>query len=157
MLRTETTTIEGKEVTVTEFPARYKLMYSLKLAKLLPPLLKQVGSIVDALKNATGEDFKEALAGGDGIDKLLDTDLNSFDLSALAEAIDGVLDVMTPEEVFSFLEKFLGFTFVDNQNAGEKFDAVFEGEFTFIFKVVAFTFKVNNFFGKGLFGKPLQK
>ncbi len=159
MLKQETTKIGGRTVVVTEFPARFKLVYGAKLMKLLPPLIRNVQKIYKSVEGLVGD---EKVLNGLNIsdltvEKLLSTDLDiskllEVDAGPVADAVEQILDVMTGEEILEFMTKLLEFTYVDNVNASSQFDDVFGQNVWESFSVAVFTIKVNGFFPKGFTG-----
>lgn len=137
MIETKEKTIDGRKITVTQFPGRRGLKLKTKLAKLLGP------SIFTALKSVSGK--------GD----LLDKDVN---LETAGEAIEKLLEKVDENSWENLIFELLSMTRINSQEiTAELFDAEFAGSFVTLYKIVAFVLEVNYKDFLGLTGIGLSK
>lgn len=134
MIETKHKSIDGKRVTVSQFPARRALALKIKLLKLFGPALAQMLGKV------------KSLTGG----KLLDGSLDEF-----SPAIDKLTAAMEPDQFVDLVMELLAMTRIDDKEATSNFDMDFAGNLPFMYKVLFFVLEVNfgNFFGKSGIGK----
>jgi len=135
MVKTETKTIDGHEITVTQYTAREGLAIFTKLGKLLSPALNELYKVDDLTK--------------------IDTEGAGNILPALSVVLNGLSET----EFTPFILRILRSTFIDKKNVTEEiFDMEFAGKYTLLFKVVGFALEVNfkDFFGAGGIGSLRQ-
>lgn len=141
MIKTERTTIDGREVIVVQLTARRSLALKTKLIKLLGPAITKL------------------LAGSKGAPKLE----KEIDLNQLSPAIETLVSQLDPTVFFNLVVECLSNTRVSVNTPDQPltmldvteqtFDTIFSGELVTMYKVLWFALRVNyaDFFGmKGI-------
>ena len=138
MIETKDKTIDGKKITVTQFPGRIGLNLKTKISKLVGP------TIFTALKSISGTGKK-----------FMDKDV---DLETAAIAIEKFLERVEPDSWESLIFEILNMTRINNQEiTPEIFDIEFAGSFVTLYKIIAFVLEVNYKDFLGLTGIGLSK
>lgn len=119
-----TTTIEGLEFAVIEFPATEGLRLLTTLTKLL------AGPVAAAL---------EALPPG-GLARLLDQEMN---FSLVGKAVGALSDRLDEDQVDELVKRLLACTYLDGKEVRPQFDVLFQGRYTTLFKLVWYVLRVN--------------
>lgn len=139
MLETRNKVIEGREYSVTQFPARRGFALKARLAKLLGPAVAELFS---------------AVKGGDA-ESLMSADI---DMAIVGGAIRRLLEGVDESNMLELVLSLLSMTRVDGKEITEQvFDMEFAGKFSELYKVLAFVVEVNygDFFGSNGIGRAL--
>jgi hypothetical protein len=133
MIETKEKTIDGRRVTVSQFPARKALTLKVKLIKLFGPSLAQ-------------------LFGGPK-----KMSLNSS-IEEMAPAIEKLSATLEPEQFLDLVLEMLTMTRVDGREVVPNFDMEFTGNLLFVYKIAWYVIEVNygNFFGPNGIGRMGQ-
>jgi len=138
MIETKEKTIDGRKITVTQFPGRRGLKLKTRLAKLLGP------TIFTALKSVSGKS-----------ENILDKDIN---LETAAGAIEKLLERIDENIWEALVFELLSMTRINGQEVtSEIFDVEFAGSFVTLYKILAFILEVNYKDFLGLTGIGLSK
>jgi len=134
MVETKDKTIDGKRVTVSQFPARRALNLKIRLIKLMGPSIVQL--------------FGKA--------KAITTSMPVEDIIPAMERLTAALD---PDQFVDLILELLSMTRVDGREACVNFDMEFAGNLPFVYKIVWYVLEVNfgNFFGQNGIGKALNQ
>ena len=133
-VETKDKVIDGKKITVTQFPGRKALFYKVKLIKLFG---SSIGAMLAQAKGLTAQ----------------------IDMSVFAAAMDKLATTIDEGEFTRFVLELLQLTRVDNVPITEaSFDMEFAGNLLFMYKILWFTLEVNygSFFGENGIGKILS-
>jgi len=132
--------IDGMEVMVTQFPARFGFKMQAKLVKIFGPV---IGVLLGGTEGDT--------------DKILDSNL---DAEKLAGAIAKLFDSVDENEALALVLQLMQTTRINGQEVNEtSFDSLFPGKYQTMYKVLGFVLEVNygSFFGEGGIGKAMKK
>lgn len=139
MIKTRTEKINGKDISVTQLPARRAIRLKAKLLKLLAPT------------------FGALFEGAPKVRTLSSIDIQPV---TIGKAMERLAETLEPTEYESLILESLSGTKIDNADiTPQVFDIVFGGEMLFLYKVIWFSLKVQfeDFFGEGGIGKLLQR
>jgi len=160
-------TIGGKIVMVNELPSRYKLKLAMRVAKFVPPIIKNVkGILISALSGLSEAGIKlENVADLMKEDSKFDVVgyFSKLDTESISDMMSGILDIYTPDEVLEFCIDVLQETVIAGTNASSILKEGFAGEdyfkddFPLLFQVVVYTLEANRFFGKAGIGTRLKE
>ena len=126
--------IDGKKITVTQFPGRKALFYKVKLIKLFG---SSIGAMLAQAKGLTAQ----------------------VDMSVFAAAMDKLATTVDEGEFTRFVLELLQLTRIENVPITEaSFDMEFAGNLLSMYKILWFTLEVNygSFFGENGIGKILS-
>jgi hypothetical protein len=145
MVKTESTTIDGKNVRVVQLPARRALALKTKLIKLFgAPVARLIGSTPLS-----------------GVVSQLEKQVNA---DTLVPAIEQLVGTLSPEHFFQLILECFASTTVESENGEHlgvsetSFDVLFSGNLPLMYKALWFTLKVNyaDFFGERGIGGVLK-
>lgn len=123
MVETKDKKIDGKEITVTQFPAFEGLRIKTRLIKIVGPAL---GSLI-------GE--------GTGRGDLMSRDVN------LDKAIEALVQTLDEEETPILIERLLKSTRIGGREiTRDVFNMEFAGNYALLYKILAFVIETNHFF-----------
>lgn len=133
-LSTQHHTIEGRSIVVVQYPGMEGLKIWTNLVKLLGPSVALLG------KALGGTDVKDI-----NVSKVMDLDLDLDTLfSSMSEALVMATDKMDEHIVEQLVMRMLSGTKIDNKEIDtNSFNIMFAGNYGLLFKVLAFTLKVN--------------
>jgi hypothetical protein len=134
-MEVKTKTINGKEIMVTPFTGFISQRYLTKVVKLFGPGIAGVLS-------------------GNSMDIL------NSDLSVFGDAIGRLTDRLDPDELSKFILDLLSMVRINKvEITQESFDLEFQGNLSFMYKILWFVMEVNwgDFFGKSGFGEMISK
>ena len=133
-LSTQHNTIAGRSVIVVQYPGMEGLKIWTNLVKLLGPSVALLG------KALGGKDAKDI-----NVSKIMDMDLDLDNLfSSMSEALVMATDKMDENVVEQLVMRMLSGTKIDNKEIDvNSFNILFAGNYGLLFKVLAFTLKVN--------------
>lgn len=129
--------IDGKACVVVQFPGMEGL-------KIWTTLIKILGPSVAVLGKGFGEGIKD-IKSIDSVSKLLDKDIDMDKIfSSVSEALVLANDNLNEDLVEQIVLRILACTKVDNVEINlQSFNLMFSGNYGSLFKILAFTLKVN--------------
>ncbi len=133
-LATQQKTIDGHSCTVVQYPGMEGLKIWTNLIKLLGPSVALLG------KGLGGLDLKDI-----NVSEIMDKDLDSDNIfSSISEALVLATDKIDENIMEALILRILGSTKIDNKEINStSFNVIFCGNYGLLFKLVAFTLKVN--------------
>jgi len=132
MIKTRSKRIDEKEISVTQLPGRRALRLKTRLLKLVGPSFSK---LLGQAKNVTAE-------------------------ADIGPALELLADKLDPHDFESLVLEILSGTRIDGTEINESsFDLIFGGEMLLMYKVVAFSLKVQfeDFFGSSVFTNLVQR
>lgn len=135
-IETREKTINGRNITVTQFPGRKSLQYKIQIVKLI------------------GGAFAHLLSGTKSV-----KDFTTMDVSILVPAIEKLAAQLNPNEFVDFVLTLFSMTRIDGKEINATiFDMEFGGDLALMYRVLAFVLEVNygSFFAPGAIGRTLS-
>jgi hypothetical protein len=128
--------IDGRNVYVSQFPARKGHSILIRLLKYASPVLSKLPDLVKNTDTANNDGFS--------LEQVLNSDV---DIGEILNAVISSVDEKSEKLIFDMIK----YVRVDDKEVSrpEVFDDVFCGEYVFLYKVMFFVCKCNAFFGKG--------